>query len=167
MYRRDSILVILAALLWPVVALGGLKEGDDLPDLTTFHLEGKLPEGLKGRVVLVDFWASWCGPCKASVPAMEGLAKAYAEKGLVVVAVSVDEKRENVERFLNSVKVSFGVLRDPRHELVGAADVRTMPTSFLVDRAGKIRFVHAGFDRERTPRAYVKEIEQLLREDKR
>jgi peroxiredoxin len=71
-----------------------------------------------------------------------------------------------MQRFLESVKVTFCIVRDAQQKLIAAADVPTMPTSFLIDRAGKIRFVHAGFDRDQTTGQYVKEIEQLLSEPK-
>ena len=142
------------------------KQGEQLPDLNSFQLEGKLPQELKGQVILLDFWASWCGPCKISFPAMEELNKKYAASGLTIVAVSVDEKQENMQRFLKSMRVSFAVVRDAHHKLVAAADVKAMPTSFLIDRSGKIRFIHNGFDREQTMREYVKEIEELLKEPK-
>src|SRR5689334_15263568 len=146
---------LFAALLMatlPLACFANLKESDKLPDLASFELEGKLPEELKGQVILLDFWASWCGPCKTSFPAMEALTKEYAGQGLTVIAVSVDEKRENMQQFLESAKVSFTVVRDAKQKLVTAADIRSMPTSFLIDRCGKIRFVHAGFDRDKTPR---------------
>jgi thiol-disulfide isomerase/thioredoxin len=157
-------LLLLAVL--PVASLAQWKQGDDLPDLAPFRLEGKLPEELKGRVILLDFWASWCGPCKSSFPAMEQLTKKYADQGVTIIAVSVDEKRENMQRFVDAAKVSFAVVRDAQHKLVAAADIRSMPTSFLIDRSGKIRFVHAGFDPDKSPREYAKEIDQLLREPK-
>src|SRR4051812_17688877 len=103
MYRRNRFILIagLAALLtamMPVNCFAGLKEGDQLPDLTSFQLAGKLPEDLKGQVILIDFWASWCEPCRLSFPAMEKLRIKYAEQGLRIVAVSVDEKQENMQR---------------------------------------------------------------------
>jgi thiol-disulfide isomerase/thioredoxin len=167
-YERFITRVGLAAMLLmlPIAAVAEFKAGDALPDLASFELEGKLPESLKGQVILLDFWASWCAPCRSSFPAMEALSKTYAGQGLTIIAVSVDEKRANMREFLKSAKVSFTVVGDPRHKLVATADIRSMPTSFLIDRAGKIRFVHAGFDAERTKREYVKEIEQLLREAK-
>jgi len=146
--------------------LAALKAGDSLPDLTSFKLEGKLPDQLKGQVILLDFWASWCAPCKSSFPAMQELHAKYKDKGLTIVAVSVDEKPENMKAFLDAVKVTFCVVRDSGQKLVAAADVPTMPTSILIDRTGKIRIIHAGFDANETTKQYVKEIEQLLGEPK-
>src|SRR3982750_2391207 len=95
--RSRTILAALLLMAPPPVALAELKQADALPDLATFHLEGKLPEELKGRVILLDFWASWCVPCKGSFPAMEELKKEFAGRGLTIIAVSVDEKRENMQ----------------------------------------------------------------------
>lgn len=167
-YERFIGRAVLASvlLMLPGAAVADFKEGDSLPDLASFELEGKLPESLKGQVILLDFWASWCAPCRSSFPVMEALSKEFGGRGLTIIAVSVDEKRANMQEFLKSAQVSFTVVGDARHKLVATADIRSMPTSFLIDRAGKIRFVHAGFDAERTRREYVKEIEQLLREPK-
>jgi thiol-disulfide isomerase/thioredoxin len=164
--RPISAALVLLATALAAPAFGELKAGDALPDLATFQLEGKLPDALKGQVVLLDFWASWCAPCKSSVPVMQALTEKYAPRGLTVLAVSVDEKRDNMQRFLAAANVSFAVVRDAHHALVAAADIRSMPTSFLIDRAGKVRFVHAGFDGDKTPAEYAREIEQLLREPK-
>jgi thiol-disulfide isomerase/thioredoxin len=161
-----AVLAALLTMMLPVASFAAFKQGDNLPDLASFGLEGKLPEEIKDQVVLLDFWASWCGPCKSSFPAMEELTKRYTGQGLTIVAVSVDEKQENMQRFLKSAKISFTVVRDAQQKLVAVADVPTMPTSFLIDRSGKIRFIHAGFDRDETTRQYVKEIEQLLQEPK-
>ncbi len=163
---KCAILATLLALMLPAACIADFKQDDNLPDLADYQLEGKLPENLKGQVILLDFWASWCGPCKSSFPAMEDLNKKYAGKGLTIVAVSVDEKQENMQRFLNTANVSFTVVRDARQKLVAAANIRAMPTSFLIDRSGKIRFIHSGFNRDETIRQYVKEIEQLLEEPK-
>ncbi len=161
-----ALLAALLLMILPVACSADFKEAGNMPDLASFELEGKLPDGLKGRVILLDFWASWCGPCKSSFPAMEELAKEFKGQGLTIIAISVDEKRENMQEFLKSANVSFTVVRDTRQKLVAAADIRSMPTSFLIDRSGKIRFIHAGFDRDKTTREYVKEIEQLLKEPK-
>ena len=159
-----AILAALLTMMFSIACFADFKQGDTLPDLASFKLEGKLPENLKGQVILLDFWASWCGPCKESFGAMEELSKKYKSQGLTIVAVSVDKKKENMDQFLKSARVSFSVLRDARQKLVAAADVKAMPTSFLIDRSGKIRFIHVGFHRDETPRQYVKEIEKLLAE---
>jgi thiol-disulfide isomerase/thioredoxin len=144
----------------------GLKVGDSLPDLGAYGLEGKLPGNLKGQVVMLDFWASWCAPCKQSFPVMDKLYKDNSGRGLAIVAVSVDERSSDMEKFLKKNPVSFFAVRDAGHKLVKEADVSTMPTSFLIDRSGKVRFVHSGFQGKTTAKQYQQEIEQLLNEKK-
>lgn len=146
-----------------VVAQAGWKVGDALPDLAAQKLEGKLPDSLKGKVVLVDFWASWCVPCAESFPALEELHQRYKDRGLVILAVNTDEERAKMEKFLKKHPVTFAVVRDAGQKLVAQADVSTMPTSFLVDAEGKVRFIHAGFHGAKTRKQYAEEIESLLK----
>jgi thiol-disulfide isomerase/thioredoxin len=141
----------------------GIKAGDPMPDLAQVKLEGKLPDGLKGKVILLDFWASWCEPCKASFPIMDDLQKRYGPKGLVVVAINVDEKRADMEAFLKKNTASFAVLRDAAQKLVAQVDVATMPSSFVIDQEGRVRFVHTGFHGEQSKKKYEQEIESLLK----
>jgi thiol-disulfide isomerase/thioredoxin len=166
MFRRNSngIRIALLVLAMAPTCAAAFKQNDPLPPLDSFKLEGRLPDRLKGQVILLDFWASWCGPCRKSFPAMQELQKQYAGRGLTIVAVSVDDKREDMERFVKTANVSFAVVRDAGQKLVAAADVSTMPTSFLIDRAGKIRCVHRGFAGDGTVKQYQEEIQQLLKE---
>jgi cytochrome c biogenesis protein CcmG/thiol:disulfide interchange protein DsbE len=90
---------ILIGFSLTVVASAEIKVGENFPDLAGCKLEGALPTLPKDSVILVDFWASWCGPCLRSFPAMEELSKAYASKGLIIVAVNVDEKKGDMEIF--------------------------------------------------------------------
>jgi len=145
------------------VCAAGFKAGDQLPDLGQLKLEGKLPEGLKGKVILLDFWASWCEPCKASFPVMEELQKQYGSKGVAVVAINVDEKKADMEEFLKKNTASFAVLRDAAQKLVAQAGIATMPSSFVIDQDGRVRFVHAGFHGEQSKKQYQQEIESLLK----
>lgn len=137
------------------------QTGDALPPLAQFGLAG-VPGELSGRVVLVDFWASWCAPCKASFPALDDLQRTYAGRGFTVLAVSVDDDPRKMKDFLAAHPVSFPVVHDARQQLVAAAGIEAMPTSFLIDRAGTIRFAHAGFKPESTPAELAAEIERLL-----
>lgn len=154
---------LIAVLCAATGSSAALKEGDRAPDLRAFKMEGAVPD-TRGRVLLLDFWASWCAPCKASFPEMERLYKEYQRRGLTIIAVSVDEKRENMDRFVRSTGASFSIVRDAEQKLIAAADVQTMPTSFLIDRSGRVRFVHSGFRGDQTVQAYRRQIETLLKE---
>jgi thiol-disulfide isomerase/thioredoxin len=124
---------------------------------------GSLPE-TSGKVLFVDFWASWCAPCKASFPTYSQLSTDYASRGLVIVAVSVDDSPDAFAAFVAKMKPSFATMNDAQHRLVGVVQVPTMPTCFLVDRTGKVRFMHAGFHGSQTERDLRGEIEALLNE---
>ena len=143
-------------------ASAALKVGDTLPDLASFKLEGKLPDALKGKIVIVDFWASWCLPCAKSFPVLDELQKKYGDR-LVVLAVNVDEKSANMEKFLAKHAVGFTVVRDAEQKLVAVVEPATMPTSFILDGEGKVRFLHNGFHGEDTRKEYITEIESLLK----
>ena len=151
--------ILLAATL---VMAGPLKEGDAFPDLAAIGLEGSLPD-IKGKVVLVDFFASWCSPCKQSFPAMQELQKKYAGKGLVILAINVDKKKSDMDNFLKVRPVDFTILRDTGDTLVNQIKIPSMPTSFLLSREGKVVSVHRGFQGEETRRKYMKEIDALLK----
>lgn len=169
LYRRPSLcatgcaLVALLMLASSGSAFAGVKTGDSFPDLAAFKLEGKLPDSTQGKVVMVDFWASWCEPCKQSFPAMEDLHKRYAERGLVIIAVNVDENRPDMEAFLKKNAATFVVVRDANQKLVEKTGIATMPSSFLIDRDGKVRFAHTGFRGAETKKKYEEEIESLLK----
>jgi thiol-disulfide isomerase/thioredoxin len=149
MNRRQFFTPSLLAMLAPSLLAADARwsEGAALPSLATFGLEGSLP-ALKGKVVLLDFWASWCSPCKASFPTLNGLHERLGGRGLVVLGINVDENPADRDRFLKSTPASFRVVRDAGQKLVAAANVQTMPTSFIIDRAGVIRHVHSGFHKK-------------------
>jgi thiol-disulfide isomerase/thioredoxin len=139
-----------------------IKVGDQFPDLDKFEFEGKLPDQWKGKIVIVDFWASWCGPCKASFPVMEQLHKDYGSKGLVLIGVNVDENATAMDDFLKKHPVSFAIVHDAAKKLVATANIATMPTSFVLDGERRVRFMHSGFLGEATRKLYIQQIEQLL-----
>ena len=146
------------------LAAAPLKIGDAFPDFAKFKLEGKLPDDLKGKVVLIDFWASWCPPCKKSFPALNELHQRYGTNGLVIIAVNVDEKRADMEAFLKKIPATFTVVRDAEQKLVETVGVEGLPTSFLLDATGRVRFLHnKGYGGDGTKKEYAREIESLLK----
>jgi thiol-disulfide isomerase/thioredoxin len=144
------------------LSAASLKVGDSFPDLGQFKLEGALPD-TKGKVVLIDFWASWCEPCKESFPTMNELQKRYGPQGLIVIAINVDESKADMTAFLKKHSASFTVVRDATQKLVEKAGISTMPTSFLIDTNGKIRSTHSGYRGDETKKKYEQEIEGLLK----
>ncbi len=159
LFKSSVVATLLAGTCF--TANAALKVGDTLPNLGSYSLEGKLPENCEGKIVIVDFWASWCLPCAASFPVLDELQQKYGKK-LVVVAVNVDEKESNMNSFLKKHAVSFDVLRDAGQKLVATVEPETMPTSFILDQTGKVRFLHNGFHGESTRKEYIQEIESLL-----
>lgn len=108
-------------------------------------------EKLKGRVVYVDFWASWCGPCRRSFPWMNEMQQKYGAAGFTVVGVNVDKRRPDAERFLQQTPAAFTVVYDPAGKTPEAYAVKGMPSSYLVDAAGKVVAVESGFrDEQKT-----------------
>ena len=104
-----------------------------------------------GSVVYVDFWASWCGPCKQSFPWMNEIQQKYRSQGLKIIAVNVDAKSDDAKKFLAQNPASFTVAFDPKGATPASYGVKGMPTSFLVGRDGKVILSHQGFkpgDRE-------------------
>jgi thiol-disulfide isomerase/thioredoxin len=138
------------------------KVGDVFPALADERLEGTIPS-LKDKVVLVDFWASWCGPCKASFPALKEIHAKYAGQGLVIVAVSIDESKSDMAAFLKKNTVPFVAVRDAKGSLAEKLDIQSIPTSFLVDRTGKIVMVHNGYGGDSTKQEYIHAIEAALK----
>jgi thiol-disulfide isomerase/thioredoxin len=122
-----------------------------------------LLQALHGKVVLLDFWASWCSPCLHSFPWMNELQERHAKDGLVIVAVNVDQDRALADAFLEKVPAAFRVEYDARGAIAKQFEVQAMPTSFLIDRDGNIRVRHAGF-REKQREAREQQIRQLLAE---
>ena len=117
----------------------------------------------RGKVVYVDFWASWCGPCKLSFPFMQQLAARYPAGDVAVVTVNLDRQRPAAEAFLRQVHASLPVVYDPAGNLAKTWKVADMPTSLVFDRKGAMRFRHQGFFPGKAAE-YEAHIAQLVRE---
>lgn len=102
-------------------------------------------DALRGSVVYLDFWASWCAPCRQSFPWMEEMRKAHQAEGLTIIAVNVDHNRADAERFLKQFQPGFEVRFDPDGLLAQRFKVSGMPTSIIIDRHGAVRFTHVGY----------------------
>jgi cytochrome c biogenesis protein CcmG/thiol:disulfide interchange protein DsbE len=118
----------------PVIALPRMDNGE------TLYLSD-----MTGKVVYVDFWASWCGPCRQSLPLYEALKNRLAEDRFKIIAINLDEKREDAERFLNRHPVSYQVLLDPAGNSARDWAVPAMPSSYLVDSNGILASIYIGF----------------------
>lgn len=99
----------------------------------------------KGKVVYLDFWASWCNPCRQSFSWMNGLENDYASKGLVIIAVNVDHDRDRADAFLQHNPAQFKIVYDADGAIAQKYDFKDMPTTVLIGRDGKVRYLHNGF----------------------
>ena len=141
-----TIAMVLALTAAPVLAKT-TKSAPVAPAFTLPGLQGEVTLGsLRGKAVLVDFWASWCGPCRQSFPWMNGLQKRYGDKGLAIVAVNLDKDRELASHFLAEVPAAFTVAFDPAGKTAESYRVKALPTTFLVSPDGKLLLTHTGFD---------------------
>ena len=164
-----------AALLLVAHAAFALEAGERAPDLTLpAMVEGRADNqpqdpapvtlaSFKGRVTYVDFWASWCVPCRESMPFLDGLYKRHRDAGFAVLGVNKDMSAADAQRFLKRVNVSFPLAADAKDAAARAFDVKAMPSGYLIDRKGVVRSVHRGFTAE-TGAALERDIESLLKE---
>jgi len=159
----QRLVAVTVATLSTVSALGGQpKVGDTFPVLADHKLEGTLPD-TTGKVVVVDFWASWCGPCKASFPVFRELHEKFADKGVVIIAVSIDEDKSAMEGFLKKAKVPFATVRDAKQKLSEKLSIESIPTTFILGRDGKIAALHNGYGGDSTKRELFATVEKLLK----
>lgn len=166
-FTRRATLGLALLILSSAIARADLKVGDAFPAFAPAGVVGlsadKLP-AVEGKIVLVDFWASWCAPCRASFPMMAKLHADYAARGLVIAAVSIDEKPAAATAFAKKLAPPFATLHDREQKLVKQVVVPTMPTSYLIGRDGRVRFIHVGFHGDTTDRELRRQIDALLAE---
>ncbi|WP_026608969.1 TlpA family protein disulfide reductase [Methylocaldum szegediense] len=117
----------------------------------------------QGKVLLIDFWATWCPPCKKSMPFFNGLRNQHLKDGFEVVAINVDENTEDALRYLEAHPVNYVTAFDSSGECPRVFDVKAMPSSYLVDRQGKVRLVHLGY-RDEDQDFLRKQVDTLLGE---
>ncbi len=160
--------LLLAALTVTIVILASLPASakDAPPPLAPVDSAVGDTILLEGKVVYVDFWASWCPPCRHSFPWMKDLGRSYAAKGLQIVTINLDKDRAAAEKFLGEINAGLPVIFDPDGSLAKRFHVEAMPTSFLYGRDGVLRERYQGFRAEDTT-AVDSLIEVLLNEEVR
>ncbi|HWL84673.1 MAG TPA: TlpA disulfide reductase family protein [Polyangiaceae bacterium] len=139
--------------------------GSPAPDFSVDSVNGQgkvSVKGLSGKVVVVDFWATWCEPCKKSFPKLQGLNVKYKSNGLEVVGISEDEEKgSNLTDFGNTYGAKFAIGWDDGKKIAKEWQPKSMPSSFIVDRKGVVRFAHVGYH-DGDEDAIEKEIKSLL-----
>ncbi|MCP5356923.1 MAG: TlpA family protein disulfide reductase [Pseudomonadales bacterium] len=141
--RLTRALMISASLLTSLITMASEAPPFSLPDSTGKQISLAQQQG---KVVYLDFWASWCGPCRQSFPWMNEMRQKYQSRGLEIIAVNLDSKREDADKFLSKIPAEFTVLYESSGATPTAYGVKGMPTSFLIDAKGQILSQHAGFN---------------------
>lgn len=159
--------IICGALLAATGAAGALTElaGATAPDFvlkSTAENNLRLSE-YRGRVVLINFWATWCGPCRQEMPVLEKLHQKYERSGLTVLGVNMDEDPRDAREMAKALRVSFPVLFDLEKNVSRTYDVDAMPATVLVDRDGTVRYIHRGY-RPGVEDQYIQRVRALLKE---
>ena len=162
---RNLLSLAALSLAFSSPAHANVTKGQRAPDFTLTSMSGRKVSlsGLRGKVVIVDFWAQWCEPCKKELPQLDKLNKDYAARGVVILAVNIDKERENAERLVKQLGLTLEVLLDPTGAVAASYDLPKMPTSFVVDKKGIVRFVHDGFEGSGDVERFRSELDELLR----
>jgi peroxiredoxin len=156
----------LAAMLAATVAVAAANDaGGPAPAFTLTALSGEPAalSGYRGQVVMVNFWATWCGPCQQEMPLLDQMYKKFKPAGFTLLGVNVDKDAPPVRELLARKPVSFPVLLDPANSVSRAYHVDEMPSSVIIDRKGEIRYVHRGY-KPGDENEYQDRIRQLIRE---
>lgn len=158
--------LLLACILLLMTGCTPAAGADLAPDFTLPRLDNLQPvtlSSLRGKVVYVDFWASWCAPCAISLPALQQLHSELQPQGFEVVAINLDDSTTQAIRFLQPLQIAYPVVYDATKATPRAYGITGMPTAFLVDRYGALRATHTGFKPSDTQKL-KQQIQQLLQE---
>lgn len=165
--KLHKLLFCLALSVLSIKQALAFNEGVEVPacNMKTFDNANAAVDlsALRGQVVYIDFWASWCGPCAKSFPFMNKLHANFKDSGLKIVAVNVDEQTADAEAFLRQQPAEFSIALDADQACARSFDVQAMPSTYLVDRKGRVRYIHMGF-RGSEAESLQTQVEQLLSE---
>jgi thiol-disulfide isomerase/thioredoxin len=154
--------LLAAALALPGL---GLATSATAPDFQLGALSGKTESlaGYKGQVVMLNFWATWCGPCRQEMPVLEQLHKKYKPMGFTMIGVNVEPDSAGAAKWLTATPVSFPILFDTESKVSKLYAVGGMPSTVIVDRKGNVRYVHRGY-KPGDENEYLTQIRALIRE---
>ena len=157
-------LLSLAALAF-IVAAGAEELSGAAPNFSLKSRSGETVElgDLKGDVVMINFWATWCGPCRKEMPHLEALHQRYKDLGFTLLGVNVEDDQKGALKYLEETPVSFEILFDPANRVSELYDVIAMPSTVMVDREGNMRYMHRGYQ-SGYENEYQTQIRELLRE---
>jgi thiol-disulfide isomerase/thioredoxin len=143
---RNRIAVLAAVLTLALPAWAGIAEAQ-APGFTLQSVDGGTVSlaQFKGDVVMINFWASWCGPCRQEMPLLDNIYKQYKDMGFVLLGVNVEPDSHDANAWLKKTPVSYPILYDPRSQVSQLYRVQAMPTTVIIDRQGVVRFVHNGY----------------------
>lgn len=161
---RNRILAVAAALAIAMPVLAGTA-GDPAPQFNLASRDGKDVSLTQyhGQVVMINFWASWCGPCRQEMPLLESIYKKYNKLGFTLLGVNVEPDSKAAEDWLKATPVSFPILFDKDSKVSKLYDVAGMPSTVIIDRAGKVRVLHRGY-KPGDENEYMDSIRTLVRE---
>lgn len=160
---RTGLFIVLT--LFITINAHAVSVGDTAPDFTLKNMQGKnmnLTEQ-RGNIMLINFWASWCGPCRKEMPVLQALEDKYKDLGVQVWGINVEQESQAGKDFLANLSLNFSIFFDETNTLSKTYQVEAMPTTVIVDRDGVVRFVYLGY-KDGYGKKYEKAIKQLIRE---
>jgi peroxiredoxin len=154
--------LVLVALAVPA---GAVTLQDQAPDFTLKSLEGSnlRLEEYRGQVVLINFWASWCGPCRQEIPLLDRLHQRYLDTGFAVLGINVEGEEAPARKLIDRIPVTFPVLIDQEQRVSELYELEAMPSTVVVDRDGVVRYIHRGY-KPGDEAKYIEVVKELIRE---
>ncbi|PKI14347.1 TlpA family protein disulfide reductase [Colwellia sp. 12G3] len=156
---------LLVSFLFIATSVNALEIGQPAPDFTLKSMAGanlKLTEQ-RGKIIVINFWASWCGPCRTEMPVLQKFYDKYQDLGVSVWGVNVEQENQAGRDFLADLNLSFPILFDASNTISAMYQVEAMPTTIIVDRDGLVRYAFKGY-KPGYEKKYAKAIKKLIRE---